>query len=83
MTWIDWVTIFELPALAGLLWWLQSSHRRGDDMYMRFLEMHTAHRLDVAKNYVTITHLKDVEHRLIDHLRRIERKIATEKKGCP
>ncbi|MBL4747329.1 MAG: hypothetical protein JKY17_00600 [Magnetovibrio sp.] len=84
LTW--WITAVELPTLAGLFWmnW-RNQHaadceidtlRHGLDVGLAHLRQHLdAYKLDVAKNYVSIAHLKDVEKRLTSHLIRIEDKL--------
>ena len=46
-------------------------HRRIDALHERL----NIFELEVARNYVTLDHLKDVERRLTDILRRIERRV--------
>ena len=81
-----WITAVELPVLAGLFWlgwrsW-RTAHDQIEDVrhsaevglaHMR--EKLDAYKLDVAKNYASITYLRDVEERLTDHLIRIEEKL--------
>ena len=81
-----WITAVELPVLAGLFWLGWRSWRMAHDQiedvrhsaevglaHMR--EKLDAYKLDVAKNYASITYLRDVEERLTDHLIRIEEKL--------
>ncbi len=83
---IWWITAVEIPALAGLFW-LSWRNRRDteetiDDARHEFetglshlREALGAFKLEVAKSYVSISHLKEVERRLTAHLVRIENKL--------
>ncbi len=83
---IWWITVVEIPALAGLFWLTWRSRRDSDDAigdarhefesglnYLR--ESLAAYKLEVAKSYASITYLKEVERRLTAHLIRIENKL--------
>jgi hypothetical protein len=81
-----WLTMVELPVLAGLFWLIWRSraelHRRLDvTMAQNMRDCQetrdglAAFKLDVARNYVSIPYLKDVERRLTAHLLRIEAKL--------
>lgn len=83
---IWWITAVELPALAGLFWIGWRNYRMATDeidevrhgaesglAHMR--ENLDAYKLDVAKNYVSMSYLRDVEERLTGHLIRIEEKL--------
>lgn len=81
-----WITAVELPALAGLFWISWRNQRAAEeeideirhslDVGLAHLRQHLdAYKLDVAKNYVSISYLKDVEERLTGHLIRIENKL--------
>ena len=83
---IWWITAFELPAMAGLFWmiWrnrqdfdsglsdLRGSSEQNVGMVRDNL---SAYKLEVAKNYASISYIKDVERRLTSHLVRIENKL--------
>lgn len=81
-----WITAVELPALAGLFWLisrlrghvdlsLESLRLRSETALTQVRESLAAFKLEVAKSYVSISTLKDVEQRLTDHLLRIEAKL--------
>ncbi len=83
---IWWITVVELPALAGLFWfgWRNrrelerdlADARHDTDAGLRWLRDHLAgFKLDVAKSYASITYLKEVERCLTGHLIRIEEKL--------
>ena len=83
---IWWITVVEIPSLAGLfcLGW---RNRRDADVAiddarhefetgLRYLrDNFAAYKLEVAKSYASIPHLKEVERRLTAHLVRIENKL--------
>ena len=74
---IWWVTVVELPALAGLFWLNWRTRRDSEDGLSTQREALAAFKLDVARDYASIAHLKDVEKRLTAHLVRIEQKLDT------
>ncbi len=84
---IWWVTVVELPALAGLLLLIWRNRRdmgislddarHEFDTSLGFLrDSLAAFKLEVAKSYASISYLKEVERRLTDHLIRIEDKLG-------
>ncbi|RAU23816.1 hypothetical protein CU669_01630 [Paramagnetospirillum kuznetsovii] len=84
-----WTTAVELPVLGGLamlLWRTrQETDHRVDELEHRLeiglgqaRDALSAYKLEVAKSYATTGYLKDVEHRLTEHLVRIEAKLD----GC-
>lgn len=81
-----WISAIELPALAGLFWlfWrnnqsteekLNENRRKFERGHALLRESIAAYKLEVAKNYPSLTYLKDVEKRLTSHLQRIEEKL--------
>jgi len=83
-----WITVVEMPALAGLFWLIWRTRRDLEDAvddarhetdtglsFMR--ESLAAYKLEVAKSYASIPYLKEVERRLTGHLVRIENKLDT------
>jgi hypothetical protein len=84
MAW--WIAVVEVPVLAGLvymIWHVRkdmercvAAHRDStDDALVALRDRLADHRLEVARSYASIAHLKDVEQRLTDHLLRIEHKL--------
>lgn len=92
---IWWISAVELPALAGLFWigWrnyqaaqdeIDQVRHAADVGLARLRQNLDAYKLDVAKSYVSISYLRDVEERLTGHLIRIEEKLdltRTERAG--
>lgn len=81
-----WITIFDLPAMGGLLLLIWRTRADGEEAaaYLReLLETRTsqlreglnAFKLEVAKNYASQNDLRALEQRLTDHLLRIESKL--------
>jgi len=81
-----WISVVELPALAGLFWLTWRNRGDTDDAiddtrhefetglsYLR--DGLAAYKLEVAKSYASIPYLKEVERRLTAHLIRIENKL--------
>ncbi len=59
-----WLNAVQVPALGGLFWMVQ-----------QLREQVSAYKLEVARTYASLSHLKDVENRLTEHLVRIEAKL--------
>lgn len=81
-----WITAVELPVLGGLFWLITRLRKdaeeaveavrvRADAASAQVRESLAAYKLEVAKTYVSVSTLKDVEKRLTDHLLRIEHKL--------
>ncbi len=86
-----WITAIEIPVISAvfwLIWRLRQSQDRLDtdtrlslDRTMAEAEANlAAFKLEVAKSYVSIPYLKDVERRLTHHLLRIEVKLDARRK---
>ncbi|WP_339860352.1 hypothetical protein [Thalassospira alkalitolerans] len=83
---IWWITAVEIPAVASLFWLIW---RMRGELSTRIDAQRSSHnhdmadlrdgladfKLDVARNYVSIPYLKDIEKRLTAHLIRIEAKL--------
>lgn len=87
-----WITAVELPALAALFWMTWRSRRDATEAITDIRHDHeisvshlrevlSAYKLEVAKSYVSIPQLKEVERRLTGHLVRIEDKLDTPRGG--
>jgi hypothetical protein len=81
-----WVTAIEIPALAGLFWMihhlrhatdqrLAEGQQRDADAVQRVRDELAEFKLDVARNYVPVPLIRDVDRRLSAHLIRIEEKL--------
>jgi len=89
-----WLSAVELPVLGGLFW-LQHSQRERMAQALAKLqaEQRTAiaatraaladYKLEVAQSYASLSHLKDVETRLTEHLLRIEAKLDQSQLATP
>ncbi|MBP3127768.1 hypothetical protein [Thalassospira sp. ER-Se-21-Dark] len=83
---IWWITAVEIPVVASLFWlhWrmraellsrTETQRTRHETDITDLRDALAAFKLDVARNYVSIPYLKDVEKRLTGHLLRIEAKL--------
>jgi hypothetical protein len=83
---IWWITVVDIPALAGLFWMIWRTRKDHDiaNQHLRDVietrnsqlrEALSAFKLEVAKTYAAISDLKDLENRLVGHLLRIESKL--------
>lgn len=83
---IWWITIVDMPAMAGLLWFIWRTRNESFDAIEHLQNCHTtrseqlrealsAFKLEVAKTYASHTDLHDLERRLVSHLLRIEAKL--------
>lgn len=82
----NWIAMVELPVFAALFRLVNRNKKEADKGIEHLKEAHDAHvsnlkdaladfKLHVARNYVSVNYLKDVENRLTDHLLRIEKKL--------
>ncbi|NCC21911.1 MAG: hypothetical protein EOM26_05535 [Alphaproteobacteria bacterium] len=82
---IWWITVVDLPAMAGLLLLVWRTRKEAEDgaravrevMEARSSQLReglSAFKLEVAKNYASHADLKELENRLVGHLLRIEAK---------
>jgi len=81
-----WVTVIDIPAMSALFWMFMK-HRKDQEDALRAVnatlevrcsqlrEGLAAFKLEVARNYASITEMKDLEVRLVSHLLRIETKL--------
>lgn len=83
---IWWVSVVELPALAGLLamvWRVRGENGRAVDDLAHTLDLRCdqlrealhAFKLEVAKSYASRKDMGALESRIVDHLLRIEAKL--------
>lgn len=81
-----WMAMVELPVFAALFRLITRNKKETDIGLERLKttqEQNTSglkealsdFKLHVARNYVSVNYLKDVENRLTDHLLRIEKKL--------
>jgi len=59
-----WVTIIEIPALAGLL-----------AMFLRLRDTMVTDKLEAIQNFAAASDVSELEKRLVSHLLRIEAKL--------
>lgn len=83
-TW--WITAVEAPIVAALFWMIHGLRRdlheridRGDqrdsDALTRTREDLAAFKIEVARTYVPLSLIRDLDRRIGDHLVRIEAKL--------
>ena len=83
---IWWITVVDLPAMAGLLALIWRTRRDCEGAHARAaktLSTRTeqmrdglnAHKLEVAKSYASVRDMNALEKRLVSHLERIEAKL--------
>lgn len=67
----NWIAMIEIPIFAGFFKMLSKEKQEIQSCKDALAEF----KLHVARNYVSINYLKDIEKRLTDHLLRIEKKL--------
>lgn len=83
---MTWATMIEVPAFAALFrlvtknrreldYDIQNHKQLNDEALGLVKEALSEFKLHVARNYVSVNYLKDVENRLTAHLLRIEKKL--------
>lgn len=91
-TW--WISAIEAPIVAGLFWMIHGLRRdlaeridRADERdhaaVGRTREDLAAFKLEVARTYVPLSLIRDVDRRLTEHLRRIEAKLEAAPAPAP
>ena len=81
-----WITVVDLPAMAGLFWLIWRTRQDGDravDHLHQVLDRRSdqlrdalnGFKLEVAKTYASQNDLRNLENRLVEHLLRIETKL--------
>ncbi len=84
LTW--WITVIDIPVMSGLFWIILKNNREANtaiDSLHDTLDVRTSQlrealssfKLEVAKNYASVTDMKDLENRIVSHLLRIELKL--------
>lgn len=70
-----WITVIGIP-VVGALFWLRFRDRDDVDTAMRSLKDDLAnYKLLVATGFASVSHLKEVETRIMANLEKIEHKI--------
>ncbi len=71
MDWQSFVAVVAAPVIGGLIFFTYRAHARIGEVQHQL----DAYKVEVAEKYATIGYLKDVEQRIVDHLRSIEKKL--------
>ncbi len=71
ISFFEWVTLIELPVFIAIFKMLLRERFELQTIKDALADF----KLHVARNYVSVTYLKDVENRLTNHLLRIEQKL--------
>lgn len=71
ISWVQWISLVEIPVIAGGIW-LFFRNQGGIACVKRDLDKF---RLEVAKEYVSVSHLKEVEERIMGMLTRLDDKL--------
>ncbi len=74
-TLIWWVTAIDVPLITAFVVSFARFRREIESEIESFRERLSGFKLEVAQNYASINHVKDLEARLITHLFRIENKL--------
>lgn len=72
---INWIALIELPIFIALFRMIVRNKNDCDKEMLLCRDALSDFKLHVARNYVSINYLKDVENRLTNHLLRIEKKL--------
>ena len=77
----NWVTMIEIPLLAALFKTIFKQKKDCENSISFCKDALAEFKLHVARNYVSVNYLKDVESRITDHLLRIEKKLDNVGRG--
>jgi len=72
---IWWITVVDLPALAGLLWMIWRVRGDTESSVDELRDDFHEFKLEVAKTYASQKDMRSIEKRLVEHLLRIESKL--------
>ena len=72
---IWWITVVDLPALAGLLWMILHLRKETQSSLDELNDDLQEFKLEVAKTYASQSDMRSIEKRLVAHLLRIESKL--------
>mgnify|MGYP005777858603 CR=1 FL=1 len=72
---VSWITMIEVPLFAALFRFVFKQKREAEEAAGLCKDALADFKLHVARNYVSVGYLKDVETRLTNHLLRIEKKL--------
>jgi len=72
---LSWILAVDVPLITAFIVALSKFRRDVERALDDFRERFNAYKLEVAQNYASINHVKDLESRLIAHLLRIETKL--------
>lgn len=71
----NWVTMIEIPLFASLFSLLFKQRKDTENAIGLWRDALSEFKIHVARNYVSLENLKDVEDRLTSYLLRIEKKL--------
>lgn len=72
---IWWITAVDIPLVTGFVIAINRTRQALETRLLNLGDHLTAYKLEVAQNYASINHVKDLESRVIAHLLRIETKL--------
>ena len=75
MEWLTWLQFIVLPSLGGLLYMILKIKAECEDHLSNLSREISDAKVEVARNYVANTRLKEVEDRITEHLIRIENNV--------
>jgi len=71
MDWQSFVAVVAAPVIGGLIFFTYRAHARVGEVQHQV----DSYKVEVAEKYATTGKLKDVEDRIVDHLKSIEKKL--------
>lgn len=74
-TFFWWITAIDIPVITAFVIAYTKLRHATDQSITDMRDRLNAYKLDVAQQYASITHVKDLEARVIGHLLRIENKL--------
>lgn len=72
---IWWITAVDIPLVTAFVVTVNRTRQALETRIQQLNDHLTAYKLEVAQNYASINHVKDLESRVIAHLLRIETKL--------
>lgn len=72
-----WISVIDIPVMSGLFWFILRTRREADIAMREINDSMATFKIEVARHYAPTAEMKDLEHRIVSHLLRIEKKLDT------
>ena len=70
-----WITVIDIPVMSGLFWFIMRTRHDYNAALNDLRDQLATFKIEVARHYASTAEMKDLEHRIVGHLLRIEKKL--------